>query len=659
MARPREKCFFEETLPNPLPEAQQWLAEYYENSKKLIDYLHTNGAGNTAHYTTINCLTLLKEHLVLKGEVYTPDRALQWFNELCPCPNGFEVALFRFADVYVFGDVQPLNSFPKVLPYSSCLEEPWSSILDSFLKSSDLSERSLKQVRNCISRFLYRIQQEGVKTPSDITFELIENYCTTDRHRSTNSKARYTYAIGDILLFMADQGLCVHGLGWYPYFWMHNRIYRLCDFSESQIAVVEKYRMESMDFPAEDFAALIADFLERFTACGYSKSPSSTASYVLHNILLFLEMHGLGYHQKIADIWLEHEQTFHKGDSWKKARRILHLFNVYTEEGDVIPRSIFRGKPLLVESLPAWCQNEIGEYLALKKKEGWADSTLDMIRSSLTRFCSFLSVIGFSSFSELSAKTLKDFNLSDKHLTADGKNAYNSRIRKFLMHLERKGAIPNGIHFALCCTAAPKESIVVILTQEEKESIKKKHASSESIMELRDKAMMLLGTKMGLRASDIVTIRLRDIDWDCQTLRVIQEKTNHEILLPMPTEVGNAVYLYLTKARANDRTNSEFLFIKVRAPYDPLGRGVCRAALRRTLPERSVPGSGFHVTRKTYATDRLCAGTGKQGIIDLLGQKDTQSLKHYLVLDEDRMRMCPLSLSETGLLMRGGRYGNV
>ena len=170
---------------------------------------------------------------------------------------------------------------------------------------------------------------------------------------------------------------------------------------------------------------------------------------------------------------------------------------------------------------------------------------------------------------------------------------------------------------------------------------------------------MLLGTKMGLRASDIVTISLEDIDWDRQTLRIIQVKTDHEILLPMPTEVGNAIYLYIKEGRANEKTTSRYLFIKERVPFDVLTRAACASALRRTLPGRTVPGSGFHVTRKTFATDRLCNVTGKQGIVDLLGQRDTQSLVHYLQMDETRMRMCPLSLAETGLMMEGGRYGNV
>ncbi|WP_143003287.1 tyrosine-type recombinase/integrase [Butyrivibrio sp. INlla14] len=107
------------------------------------------------------------------------------------------------------------------------------------------------------------------------------------------------------------------------------------------------------------------------------------------------------------------------------------------------------------------------------------------------------------------------------------------------------------------------------------------------------------------------------------------------------------------------KTSSRYLFIKNRVPYDALKRSVCRQALKRMLPGRSTPGSGFHVTRRTYATDQLRKGTGKQGLADLLGHRDTTSIKHYLNLDEERMRMCPVSLSDSGLLMKGGRYDRV
>ena len=658
MARPRDIRFYEVAL-GPLPENKQWLYEYHDKSRMLVAYLTENGAGRAACHTAIKCLTLLREYLLEKGYAYTNESALEWYTETGPHPKGFQADLYRLADLYSYGAIQPESTFPKALPYSQNLKELWLSLLAGFLETQKLAEKTISQIRNCISRFLYRIQQKEIYDPSDISFELLEEYCDTDGHSSENSRARYTYAIGDILLFMADKGLCVHGLGWYPYFRMHDRIFRICDLTDSQKRSIDDLRQASLDFPAEEYAVLIPDFLERFYTAGYSESPCKSARYVLYNLLLFLEMHGLGYHQGIADIWLEHEKTFHKGHSWKQARRILFLFGLYVSEGDVIPQSFNRILPPLCESLPSWCQEIMTGYLAMKKKEGWEKSTLGMIRSSITRFCIFLVESGLENFSEISAEHLKEFNLRDKHLTAEGKNAYNVRIRKFIQYLERKEVIPYGIHQALCCGAAPKEKIVVTLSQEEREAIKEKHATCESFMELRDRAMVLLGTKMGLRASDIVTISLEDIDWDRQALRVIQEKTDHEVVLPMPTEVGNAIYQYLSKGRASKKTTSRYLFIKGRVPYDGLNRSACASALQRTLPERAVPGSGFHVTRKTYATDRLCCGTGKQGIADLLGHKNTQSLDHYLHMDEAKMRMCPLSLSETGLMMEGGHYGCV
>lgn len=658
MARPKDIHFYEEPL-EALPEEQQWLIEYHNNSRELVKYITANGAGSTAYHSTIRCLTLFRKYLLRESKEYSEENALQWYKEEGPHPKEFLATLNRLADFFSYGEIQPINSFPRVLPYSQKLEEPWSGILSGFLEEADIPERSYDRIRIYASRFLYKLQQSGISIPSDISFGILEEYCCTDEHCSAKSKARYIYAAGDVLMFMADRGMCIHGLGWYPFYRMHNRIFRLCDMSTEQNLIVEGLRKESMDFPAEEFAALIPGFLERFNAFGYSKSPCKVARYTLTNLLLFLEMHELGYHQEIAGIWLEHEKSLHKGDAWKQARRILFLFNLYVQEGDIIPQSINRNRLTLRDFLPSWCQVTISEYMELKRKEGWGSSTLAMMNASVTRFCTFLAGAGIGNFSEISAKGLKEFNYWDRHLTVEGKNAYNVRIRQFIRFLERKEIVPFGINQALCCSAAPKEKIVVTLTQEEKEAIKEKNNNCHSPMELRDRAMVLLGIKMGLRASDIVTISLEDIDWDRQTLRIIQEKTDHEILLPIPTEVGNAIYLYIKEGRANERTSSRYLFIKGRVPYDALNRAACASALRRILPGRVVPGSGFHVTRKTFATDRLYNGTGKQGIADLLGQKDTQSLNHYLQMDEPRMRMCPLSLAETGLLMEGGRYGNV
>ena len=135
---------------------------------------------------------------------------------------------------------------------------------------------------------------------------------------------------------------------------------------------------------------------------------------------------------------------------------------MYTIEGDVIPQLFFRQKPLLSDGLPDWCKSRLDDFLSQKKREGWESSTIAMYRSCATRFCLYLCAKGFASFSDVSAATVTAFNRADKHLSAEGKNAYNVRIRNFLQFLERNGDMPYGIHKALFCIAAKNEKIVTV-----------------------------------------------------------------------------------------------------------------------------------------------------------------------------------------------------
>ena len=658
MARPRNILFFETPLPQPLPESMRWLQQYDQASKTLVDYLVEHGAGSTAYHATTKCLTELRDFLLNNEFPYSLEMAHKWLYEIMDSfPPCYVITIRRLEDLLSFGNIQPVNAFPIALPYSKVLQDPWRSLLTEFLKTLDLITSYEEQIKNCVSRFLYSLQQQGIMVPSEISYDTVDDYLKKDEHRSDSSKARYTYSIGDILLFFADKGLCRPGLGWYPYFWRHDCILRVADLPENQQTAIRNLQENASQAALVDIVPEIKRFLDDFQSLGYSKVPLKAARFTLHNLLLFMDMHDLGYQKKVADIWLEAMKANYSGNSWKQHRRIIDLFDQFLQDDVLNPKIVFTKKPLLCDSLSVWSRCELYAYMALKKKEGWEPSTLNMIHSSVTRFCTFLEEQGITDFTEITPEALTAFNLTDKHSSAEGKNAYNSRIRKFLFYLERKEVLPHGIHLALMGTSAPAEKVVVVLTESEKEVINQRLQDDSSPISLRDNAIMLLGMDMGLRASDIVTIRLEDIDWKSQTLRIIQEKTDHEIKLPIPVRVANAIYRYIKYGRANDKTDSAYLFIKNRVPYDSVGRSVCRDALKRAIPDRSVPGSGFHVTRKTYATDRLRSKVGRHDIADLLGQRDTQSLKHYLLLDAERMKMCPISLAEANLLMKGGRYG--
>ena len=79
-----------------------------------------------------------------------------------------------------------------------------------------------------------------------------------------------------------------------------------------------------------------------------------------------------------------------------------------------------------------------------------------------------------------------------------------------------------------------------------------------------------------------------------------------------------------------------------------------KRSLRNALPDRHVPGSGFHSLRKTFATNMLRGGAEPAQVAEALGHRGMGNVRKYLHLDEERMRLCGLSLEEAGLLPEGG-----
>ena len=71
--------------------------------------------------------------------------------------------------------------------------------------------------------------------------------------------------------------------------------------------------------------------------------------------------------------------------------------------------------------------------------------------------------------------------------------------------------------------------------------------------------------------------------------------------------------------------------------------------MKHALPDRHVKGSGFHVLRKTFATNSLQNGVGLDDVVSALGHSTNDNVQHYLSLDDERMTMCSLSLEKSGI----------
>ncbi|MBE5838019.1 hypothetical protein [Butyrivibrio sp.] len=65
MERPRDTRFYEIPLPGEIFKSQKWLISYHENCRRLVEYMEHEGAGQTAYYSTIQCLQRLRSYLLI------------------------------------------------------------------------------------------------------------------------------------------------------------------------------------------------------------------------------------------------------------------------------------------------------------------------------------------------------------------------------------------------------------------------------------------------------------------------------------------------------------------------------------------------------------------------------------------------------------------
>jgi len=173
-----------------------------------------------------------------------------------------------------------------------------------------------------------------------------------------------------------------------------------------------------------------------------------------------------------------------------------------------------------------------------------------------------------------------------------------------------------------------------------------KHLSSEDVEKLlatcdvstttglRDRAVMLLLARLGLRADDVLKLRIVDVDWKAATIRLVG-KGRHESRLPLPQEVGDALLAYIDKGRP--RIVDEHLFLTARAPWGPIRNNstisqlVERAILRAGV---DAPSFGSHLLRHSAATSMLRDGASLDGIASILRHRSIDTTIIYARVDE-------------------------
>ena len=162
----------------------------------------------------------------------------------------------------------------------------------------------------------------------------------------------------------------------------------------------------------------------------------------------------------------------------------------------------------------------------------------------------------------------------------------------------------------------------------------------------RDYALVLLLARYGLRAGEVTALKLSDLDWRHDRLRIFQAKTGVISELPLLAEVGNAILDYLQHGRPS--VTFREVFIRNRAPYRPFRSGSSLYTLIRHRLEAAgviaVGRKGPHAFRHARAVTLLRAAVSAKHIGDILGHRSAQSTRAYLKLATEDLRAISLEV---------------
>jgi len=150
----------------------------------------------------------------------------------------------------------------------------------------------------------------------------------------------------------------------------------------------------------------------------------------------------------------------------------------------------------------------------------------------------------------------------------------------------------------------------------------------------RDKAIILLIASLGLRAKEVYSLQFSHIMWKSSEIRFPSTKSSRERVLPLTSEVGEALTDYILNGRPEVEVDK--VFISHKAPVGPYASaGSISSIIRKRLRQAKIkaPSPGAHMLRHSLATRMINNGVSISNIANILGHTSIKTTAIYTKVD--------------------------
>jgi len=162
----------------------------------------------------------------------------------------------------------------------------------------------------------------------------------------------------------------------------------------------------------------------------------------------------------------------------------------------------------------------------------------------------------------------------------------------------------------------------------------------------RNYAMLLLASRLGLRASDIAGLKFSNLHWERNEIQLTQLKTGNPVVLPLLSDVGNAIIDYLQHGRF--KSESGHVFLSARAPYVAATQNIVCSAITCMIQQSGISTEnrhhGPHSLRHSLSARLLENNVPVAVISEALGHSNTETTMSYLRIDISSLLKCSLAV---------------
>jgi len=275
-----------------------------------------------------------------------------------------------------------------------------------------------------------------------------------------------------------------------------------------------------------------------------------------------------------------------------------------------------------------------------------APGSVRLLASEVRQFLAYLGHVGRSSLGAVTVDDVRGFMVEMAPRRPAGIGNVVWSLKRFFAFLNAAGLSHVRVNGLLARAAPRRVRALPCFTREETARLLDRIETGTPCGK-RDRAMVALAVSTGLRCCDIVALRLEDIDWRRDEIRLVQAKTSKPLVLPLSALAGNAVAEWILHGRPE--CDAPEVFTRIQAPFVKLGNSAGSTLMRRRLARAGIDhaawdGKSFHALRRTAGTRLIESGAGQPLTAQILGQARINSSSRYFALADEQVRQCCLPL---------------